>query len=282
MLQGSGTPFLKGRVLAEIELNSLALKAADIDMVNLDVNHDIKTHCRREVISKQKKYAQDMSMIVILHLALFWFLASNWQAPDKIEQLKEMQQQVLPNLKAYLYISEKNVESAESVETVIEEPNPQEETEPEPEVKEYAQEKETSEPVVHQPILLETENQTVSQAFNIKAATQSYLQRQRQQQFDAIQSSDAQYRYGSSSEMTPQMKQEWLPARETFADKKVIDHRLDPNRIVRVGNECRRVVKIIDPISGDSESLGYPFKCGKSDQEKALAASLEKYSKKKR
>ena len=82
--------------------------------------------------------------------------------------------------------------------------------------------------------------------------------------------------------MTPQMKQEWLPARKTVAEAKTLDHQFDPNRIIRKGSDCYRVVKVGTPINPHAENLGYKFKCGQTDQEKALAESLSKYSKKKR
>ena len=223
----------------------------------------------------------DGIVVVLLHVSLLVFLASNWQAPNKVEQLQQLQKELSPKLKAFLY----QVPVQKKVEPFIPQIKPQ--TVKEPEVQTAAE----SVKEIQKVEPLETTNTDEPQnkpekvpqkPFNFKAATQAYMQKQQQQKFGELKFGNEQYQYGSVSEMTPQMKQEWLPERKTAADKKTLDHRLDPNRIVREGHVCRRVVKIIDPIGGDKESLGYPFKCGKTDQEKALAASLEKYIKKKR
>ena len=218
--------------------------------------------------------SQDVTLVILLHIALFWFLANNWQAPNKVEQLKQLQQQLPNKISAFLYYAPQKVNQQKT--TSVEAQTEQYETKVEPKPKETKlKEKAADKPQ-------SDVNQAQQKPFNFKAATQSYLQRNQLKRLDDFQSENEQYRYGSTSEMTPQMKQEWLPAAEGFDKKLTLDHQLDPNRVYRFGATCYRVVKIIDPIAGDSENLGYKFKCGQTDQEKALAASLEKYTKKKR
>ena len=224
---------------------------------------------------------QDVTLIILLHMALLWFLTSNWQAADKAEQLRQLQQPLQNKVQAFLYrASNPSVRpvapSAEAAFTIkrnkdlLEEP-----------VADKPQSKPSDKPAsVAQKVA--PENPISAKPFNYRAATKSYFQQAQQRPLQQLQSQSERYRYGSVSEMTPQMQQQWLPERETFAEKKTLDHQFDPNRVYRFGSTCMRVVKIIDPIAGDSENLGYKFKCGQTDQEKALAASLDKYTKKRK
>ncbi|RYV04205.1 hypothetical protein SOPP22_00210 [Shewanella sp. OPT22] len=276
MLQGLNASWQYDEIEC-IERHAYAEDGAEFVEFSVDDSTHSNSHgCASQSLHTQHK---DISLVVLLHVALFWFLASSWQAPNKVEQLQLLQKPMLPKLKAFLY----------QMPSTPQQQVPEEKSHPvtvvEPEIKS------TSEAIIEASIVTELEIKNKQQSaetleqetpkdFNFKAATQSYLQRQQQQKFESLAFGNEQYRYGSLSEMTPQMKQEWLPARETFAEVENLDHQFDPNRIIREGHECFRIVKHYNPIAGDKENLGYKFKCGKTDQEKALAASLGKYLKK--
>ena len=231
------------------------------------------------LLDRNHLISQDIALVVVFHVALLWFLASHWQAPNKAEQLRQLQQQMPNKISAFLYYAPPEARQAVAKTAVhqVVKSEPKVVQEPDEIILMDKVEKQAVKPKPQALV-----NQTQPKSFNFRAATQSYLKRNQLQQLDDFQLESEQYRYASTSEMTPQMKQEWLPEAEGFDKKLTLDHQFDPNRVYRFGSTCYRVVKIIDPIAGDSENLGYKFKCGQTDQEKALAASLEKYTKKKR
>ena len=270
-LQSEGEEAIKWR----FHLSDKEEKYCVIDIHNND-DYLRKTKvlvCTQQLITVKR--IKDFCAVILVHVAVFWFLASNWQAPNKVEQLMRLQKKMPQKIKAYMYQAPTKQPVVTLPKSVVQVLN-KHIILPEIPIEVSVENKTNDEPVE---IKAEKVSAGAKEKFDIKAITQSYLQRQQLNQ----QSSELQqYQYSTISEMTPQMKQEWLPARKTFAEVKNLHHQFDPNRIIREGHECFRVVKIIDPIAGDSENLGYKFKCGKTEQEKALAASLDKYSKKKR
>ncbi|RLV60833.1 hypothetical protein D5018_05035 [Parashewanella curva] len=111
---------------------------------------------------------------------------------------------------------------------------------------------------------------------SIKSATRSYLQRKQVAELSlaAGHYAETQTQLGTLSEMTPSMESAWVPKAEKFEDKRLIHSVVDPNRIVNEGHECWRVIKIGNRLKPDAEILGYKFKCGLTDTEKALKAAM--------
>ncbi len=111
---------------------------------------------------------------------------------------------------------------------------------------------------------------------DIRDLTANYLQ---QQQSQAIGQLPADYATSASkqdfSDMTAKPKSLQLP-QQTLSDRNgSLDAALDPNRIVKVGSTCYRVVKTPTQLNPYAENLGFPFKCGQTDDEKLLKASLK-------
>ena len=132
--------------------------------------HSVKTH------------AQDISLIFILHVSLFWFLANNWQAPTKVEQLKRLQQEMTPKLKAFLYQmpakQEKRAEAKNTLQTkelmFPSEDKAHETTPLETPLTPNAGIKKPKARETDQHKKVQAESKSVK-LFNIKAVTQSYL-----------------------------------------------------------------------------------------------------------
>ncbi|ABZ76464.1 hypothetical protein Shal_1899 [Shewanella halifaxensis HAW-EB4] len=112
--------------------------------------------------------------------------------------------------------------------------------------------------------------------------TQSYLAKQRANKLDdlVIDSANQYTRKRSLSEMDADMQELVFLEVDKYSKVSITDHRLDPNRIVRLGDTCYRIVKVPTQINPYAENLGYPFNCGGDKIKKAIndaiSARLEK------
>ncbi len=66
----------------------------------------------------------------------------------------------------------------------------------------------------------------------------------------------------------------WVNDADDFNKVASLDLPLDPNRIVKDGDTCYRVVKVPTPLNPYAENLGFPFKCGQTEMEKALKEAV--------
>ncbi len=78
----------------------------------------------------------------------------------------------------------------------------------------------------------------------------------------------------SLSEMNGEMEVLWVNDADDFNKVASLDLPLDPNRIVKDGDTCYRVVKVPTPLNPYAENLGFPFKCGQTEMEKALKEAV--------
>ncbi|MBO2552399.1 hypothetical protein I6M38_10445 [Shewanella algae] len=78
----------------------------------------------------------------------------------------------------------------------------------------------------------------------------------------------------SLSEMDGEMEVLWVNDADDFNKVASLDLPLDPNRIVKDGDTCYRVVKVPTPLNPYAENLGFPFKCGQTEMEKALKEAV--------
>jgi len=119
-------------------------------------------------------------------------------------------------------------------------------------------------------------------ASSVGLFTQRYFERQREQALDDLVLEQANHysKRSNLSEMSPEMEVLIVPNADDFSGPTSLDLELDPNRIVRQGNTCYRVVKVGTPINPYAENLGFPFDCSgkKMNQEidDAIKAQLDK------
>ncbi|BCV61165.1 hypothetical protein [Shewanella algae] len=78
----------------------------------------------------------------------------------------------------------------------------------------------------------------------------------------------------SLSEIDGEMEVLWVNDADDFNKVASLDLPLDPNRIVKDGDTCYRVVKVPTPLNPYAENLGFPFKCGQTEMEKALKEAV--------
>nr|WP_250885893.1 hypothetical protein [Shewanella jiangmenensis] len=81
----------------------------------------------------------------------------------------------------------------------------------------------------------------------------------------------------SMSELLPEMEVLLVPDADDFYKPNTLDSKIDPNRIVKSGDTCYRVVKVPTPLNPHAENLGYPFRCGEDRVKKALKEGINKY-----
>ncbi|MEC4725290.1 hypothetical protein HWQ46_06990 [Shewanella sp. D64] len=230
-------------------------------------------------------------IVTLGHLLLILLLQQAWQP-----QILHFPKQQWPKLKAYIYY-EPNIEVVqgrvvvEQITNVVQQSAPLEpKSVDEPlnldAVKEVevplAEDKEQPEGIEDQEPNKGALHQISKPSLNLSQSTQGYFQRQRAQALDdlMIEESIRYTRKRSLSEMDGEMIILELPEHDIWAETRTFDSELDPNRIVKQGSTCYRVVKTPNPINPHAENLGYPFRCdGKSlvsDLQKAIAARAEK------
>ncbi|QYK10940.1 hypothetical protein [Shewanella sp. FJAT-51754] len=128
----------------------------------------------------------------------------------------------------------------------------------------------------------DTGEQSSGAAGSVGLFTQRYFERQREQALDDLVLEQANHytKRSNLSEMSSEMEVLIVPNADDFSGPTSLDLELDPNRIVRKGDTCYRVVKVGTQINPYAENLGFPFNCSgkKMNQEidDAIKAQLDK------
>ncbi|MPY24142.1 hypothetical protein [Shewanella sp. YLB-07] len=127
----------------------------------------------------------------------------------------------------------------------------------------------------------EQENNDENDRLNISsfsASTQKYLSRQREAALGEffVEQANQYTRTKTLSEMDGEMIILELPEIDTWSDAETLDSELDPNRIVKQGDTCYRIVKTPNPINPHAENLGYPFRCDGDSVVAALTRAIAK------
>ena len=113
---------------------------------------------------------------------------------------------------------------------------------------------------------------------NFSASTQKYLSRQKEAALGElfIEQANQYTRTKTLSEMDGEMIILELPKVDTWSDAETLDRGVDPNRIVKKGDTCYRIVKTPTPINPHAENLGYPFRCDGDSVVAALKRAIAK------
>ncbi|HCD12790.1 MAG TPA: hypothetical protein DEQ41_03475 [Shewanella sp.] len=111
---------------------------------------------------------------------------------------------------------------------------------------------------------------------NALKSARKVLQHSQQQALQQLSQQYADKATGrkSLSEMDGEMEVLWVNDADDFSKVASLDLPLDPNRIVKDGDTCYRVVKVPTPLNPNAENLGFPFKCGQTEMEKALKEAV--------
>ncbi len=226
------------------------------------------------------------TLVVILHIILFVLLMLSWSVSERVIEMSAIQVvEQQSEYRAYVYQQPKpSNNDAELDKAITPELKPiKDQVSPVAEDKVMVEVVEVkAEPIEKKVLLDETQiNQTAGNitptkpVFDLHKATASFLQTRKLNKVTelSVKQRTAEH-YGSASVMTPNMKPLILIKTDTLEKKLSLDNALDPNRIQRKGNICRRVVNIGDALNSNATMMGHPMKCGYSEQEKAFKKAI--------
>ncbi|WP_350432580.1 hypothetical protein ABIS04_03165 [Shewanella sp. H8] len=114
---------------------------------------------------------------------------------------------------------------------------------------------------------------SISTSLSIQQASTKFIQQHNSDQLavligsqKALQNKPA----GTMSEMDPQLDFIVLSPKVDISQPHTFNHKLDPNRIVKQGDYCYRVVELPTQINPHGYGLGYAKFCGEDKQQKLL------------
>ncbi|MGI2153532.1 hypothetical protein ACROAK_11700 [Shewanella oncorhynchi] len=118
---------------------------------------------------------------------------------------------------------------------------------------------------------------TIATSSSMSLFTQQYFERQREQALDdlVIEQADKFTRKSNMSEMSPEMEVLFVPNADDFGDTTSLDLPLDPNRIVRKGDTCYRVVQVGTQVNPNAENLGFPINCSGKKINQAIDDAIQ-------
>ncbi|EHC04895.1 hypothetical protein Sbal625DRAFT_3455 [Shewanella baltica OS625] len=118
---------------------------------------------------------------------------------------------------------------------------------------------------------------TMATSSSMSLFTQQYFERQREQALDdlVIEQADKFTRKSNMSEMSPEMEVLFVPNADDFGGTTSLDLPLDPNRIVRIGDTCYRVVRLGTQINPNAENLGFPINCSGKKINQAIDDAIQ-------
>ncbi len=118
---------------------------------------------------------------------------------------------------------------------------------------------------------------TIATSSSMSLFTQQYFERQREQALDdlVIEQADKFTRKSNMSEMSPEMEVLFVPNADDFGGTTSLDLPLDPNRIVRKGDTCYRVVQVGTQVNPYAENLGFPINCSGKKINQAIDDAIQ-------
>lgn len=118
---------------------------------------------------------------------------------------------------------------------------------------------------------------TIATSSSMSLFTQQYFERQREQELDdlVIEQADKFTRKSNMSEMSPEMEVLFVPNADDFGGTTSLDLPLDPNRIVRKGDTCYRVVQVGTQVNPYAENLGFSFDCSGKKINQAIDDAIQ-------
>lgn len=124
---------------------------------------------------------------------------------------------------------------------------------------------------------LNTSTNTINAAFSMQQAATQYLQQHNNQQLEQLigaQTAAKNKPVGSLSEMDTEVEFiELIPNIDT-SQPHTLNHKLDPNRIVKQGDYCYRVVNLATQVNPHGWGLGFAEYCGENEQKQLLTEAI--------
>ena len=118
---------------------------------------------------------------------------------------------------------------------------------------------------------------TVNTAASIKEAASQYIKQHHNDQLEQLigtQTAQQNKPLGTMSEMDPQLDFIELTPKVDTSQPNTLNHRLDPNRIVKQGDYCYRVVDLATQVNPHGWGLGFAEYCGEDESKKQLTEAI--------
>ena len=120
-------------------------------------------------------------------------------------------------------------------------------------------------------------NKSVPSLTSIQQASSQYIQRDNINELELLISSQTalpKKNVGTMSEMDPQLDFIELTPKVDTSQPNTLNHRLDPNRIVKQGDYCYRVVDLATQVNPHGWGLGFAEYCGEDESKKQLTEAI--------
>ncbi|QSX38822.1 hypothetical protein [Shewanella sedimentimangrovi] len=250
-------------------------------------------------------------LALLLHLGIVALLSTfNWQIPQSLSK----QQPKPAALKSYLYVAPPAPVIAElppepsaplpneaQVEPIQAEAKPEVETEPKPDPKPTLETKKAAQIVaeveeqVQEPLPEVEQEKQAGQAaaqnqfartpvdaqpkLDFSTSASRFIADKNAQALETLgqEYADRKTIPGGMSEMLPDMEVLEVPNADDIYKPSTLDHRLDPNRIIKKGDTCYRIVKVPTPLNPHAENPGFPFNCGGDKVKQAIKEGINRH-----
>lgn len=223
--------------------------------------------------------------VVLVHLLLLWFLQIVWRPSLHLVEMDPISSKA-KKVNAYIIYQPAAPLIRDSIEPSVAEipPHVIEQSKSQSLIKVDTQ---TEKPVPNNSVkqaptrlikVSSADNKSSTPSVSVNQFTQGYLEKQRLVALNALVANEANIytQNRSLSEMDGDMEILQLRSPDEFITAGTLDSHIDPNRIVKQGDICYRIVKVGTVLNPHAENLGYPFKCGGQTIQQALKAALDK------
>ena len=112
---------------------------------------------------------------------------------------------------------------------------------------------------------------------SLQQATSRYIQQHNNQQFEQLidlQAASKNKPVGTMSEMDATLDFIELTPKIDTSQPQTLNHKLDPNRIVKQGDYCYKVVNLATQVNPHGWGLGFAEFCGEDKQKQQLTEAI--------
>ncbi|WP_445775218.1 hypothetical protein [Shewanella sp.] len=123
----------------------------------------------------------------------------------------------------------------------------------------------------------DTSSHTINTATSVLQATSQYMRQHDNQQFEQLigeQTALKNMPIGTMSEMDAPLDFIELTPQLDTSQPHTLNHKLDPNRIVKQGDYCYRVVNLATQVNPHGWGLGFAEFCGEDKQKQQLTEAI--------
>lgn len=266
-------------------------------MDSLSVTRD--TSSKQAIPLNEQRLATPLFFAIVMHCILILLIGWFWQQDTK-QRMAEIKMPITHTaIKSYLISSQQyqSMLNESHSDTISQPQSPNQQTQPKPDGHNpKSPNKSNNEAVQMAPILAtntthspkpnkastpptpKVPTHATNTAMSIKQATSQYLQQQNQLEFEqlvGLQTAAQHKPSGTMSEMDAELDFiELTPTPTDTNQPHTLNHKLDPNRIVKQGDYCYTVVNLATQVNPHGWGLGFAQYCGEDKQKQQLTEAI--------